>query len=111
MTTLVAHAVVLEAIVALRPLLAQIGRMDRDLHDQIRCASNSMGLNIGEAAGSLGGNCRVRFHSALGSAREVRSGLALAVAWGHLEPHSVAKVDALLDRVCAMLWRLTHGRG
>ncbi len=52
---LVAHAVVLEAIVALRPLLAQIGRMNRDLHDQIRCASNSMGLNIGEAAGSLGG--------------------------------------------------------
>ncbi len=85
--------------------------MDRELHDQIRSASNSMGLNIGEAAGSLGGNCRVRFHSALGSAREVRSGLALAVAWGHIQQKEVAAVDALLDRVCAMLWRLTHGKG
>src|SRR5688572_5434927 len=79
MSTLSVHRVALESITALRPLLTRIQRMDRDLHDQIRRAANSMSLNIGEALGSLGGNTRARFHTALGSAREVRSGLQLAV--------------------------------
>jgi four helix bundle protein len=110
MSTLTAHTVSLEAIVALRPLLTRIQRMDRDLHDQIRRAANSMSLNIGEAVGSLGGNTRARFHTALGSAREVRVGLQLALAWGYLEAPAVVPVEKLLDRVCAMLYRLARGR-
>src|SRR5262245_65132930 len=108
MSSLTVHSVALESIVALRPLLTRIQRMDRDLHDQIRRAANSMSLNIGEASGSLGGNTRARFHTALGSTREVRVGLQLALAWGYLEAPAVAPVDELLDRVCAMLFRLAR---
>jgi four helix bundle protein len=110
MSTLSAQNVALEAIVALRPLLVKVARCDRDLENQIRRAANSMHLNIAEALGSLGGNTRARFHTALGSAREVRSGLQLAVAWGHVEPAAVAPVEVLLDRVCAMLWKLAGAK-
>ena len=43
-------------------------------------------------------------------AAEVRSALGLAKAWGYLEEASWMAIDPLLDRVLAMLWRLTHPR-
>ena len=55
-------------------------------------------------------NARARISTALGSTREVRSGLALAIAFGYVEPDAVQGADARLDRVCAMLYRFLWPR-
>ena len=54
---------------------------------------------------------RDRFHLyrvAAGSAAEVRTALALAANWGYIAQPQAAPAHALLDRVVAILWRLTH---
>ena len=104
------HAVALQAITSLRPVVTQVQRHDRALAAQLRDALSSMALNIGEAAYSDPGNKRARFHTAAGSANESRSGLAVAVAWAYVSERDTAEGLALLDRVVAMLFRLLHGR-
>jgi four helix bundle protein len=69
-------------------------------------AANSVVLNICEAAYSDAGNRRARFHSAAGSANEVRGALKLAKAWEHVSAKQTRAADELLDRVMAMLWKL-----
>jgi four helix bundle protein len=54
---------------------------------------------------------RDRFHLyrvAAGSAAEVRTALALATTWGYIVQPQAAAAHALLDRIVAILWRLTH---
>jgi four helix bundle protein len=104
------HAVALEAVVALRSLVAQVARHDRDLAIQLRRAASSMVLNLAEAERSDPGNSRARLHSAAGSTAESRAALRLAIAWGYAPPAQTAAADALLDRVAAMLFRLAHPR-
>ena len=70
--------------------------------DQLRRALSSIPLNIAEA----NGNRVARFSTALGSTREARAALRVAVAWGYVRDSDVAAGDALLDRVAAMLHRL-----
>ncbi len=48
------YPVVLEFIGTIRPLLAQIERRDRDLGRQLRRASSSVALNLGEGMYSRG---------------------------------------------------------
>jgi type II secretory pathway component PulM len=50
------------------------------------------------------------YRVAAGSAAEVRAALALARAWTFVPPARLATAETLLDRVLAMLWRLTHPR-
>jgi four helix bundle protein len=107
MMTLIVHEVALEMARELGPMLVQLGRHDAKLLDQIRRAAASVVLNVGEAAYSQGGNQRARFYSAAGSASETRSGLQLAVVWGYVDSQRAKRVDALLDRILAMLWGLT----
>lgn len=45
---------------------------------------------------------------AAGSAEEVRASLLVADAWGYVEPGLLAPSLALLDRISAMLYRMTH---
>lgn len=104
------HSVALEAVVALRPIVTQLLRHDRSLGEQLRRAASSMALNIGEAEASDPGNSRARLRSAAGSTAESRSALRLAIAWGYLKPEAVAEADRQLDRVAAMLYRLTARR-
>ena len=47
--------------------------------------------------------------TAAGSASETRSALQVAVAWGYLPNAECGTADQLLDRILAILWRLTHG--
>ena len=108
--TLIVQDVAVEMILELRPLVAAIGRQDGDLARQIRRSASSVALNIAEGAHSRGGNEVNRYASAAGSASETRAALAVAEAWGYVSADACVKADALLDRVLAMLWGLTHRR-
>ncbi len=107
-SSLTVHSISLDAIRTLRPLLERIERRDRNLADQIRRAATSVALNIAEGDASIGGNRRVRFASARASSREVRSALAVAVAWGYVNESACEELDAMFDRVSAMLYPLTR---
>ena len=48
------------------------------------------------------------FRIAAGSAAEVRAALEVALAWGCID--AAPEAEAELDRVLAMVWRLTHRR-
>ena len=105
---LVVHQVALDMVVAIKPLIDTIAGHDRALADQLRRSASSVALNIGEAAYSRRGNKTARFSDAAGSAGETRANLQVAVAWGYARRGDAAQVDVQLDRVLAMLWRLTH---
>ena len=97
----------LQAARRLRPMMAGVRKRDRSLFDQVHRAMNSVVLNIAEADGNDPGTAKARFASACGSAKEVRAGLQLAVAYGYVASSTAAEVDATLDEVCAMSWRLS----
>jgi four helix bundle protein len=87
----------------LRPVLGRIESKDRDLARQMRRALASMVLNTGEGMGSSAGTRRERYRNALGSARETRAGLDVAVALGYVEP-----VEGDLALVINTLFKLTR---
>jgi four helix bundle protein len=97
----------LQAAGGLRQILPVVRKRDRSLFDQIHRAMNSVVLNIAEAGGNDAGTARARFASACGSAKEVRAGLQLVVAYGYMSNSRVSEVDIALDEVCAMSWRLS----
>ncbi len=97
----------LQAAGGLRQGLPDVRKRDRSLFDQIHRAMISVVLNVAEADGNDAGTARARFATACGSAKEVRAGLQLAVAYGYLPGAKVGAVDTALDEVCAMSWRLS----
>ena len=97
----------LRAAGGLRQVMAVVRKRDKSLFDQIHRAMNSVVLNIAEADGNDPGAAKARFASACGSAKEVRAGLQLAVAYGCVPTSRVNAVDIALDEVCAMSWRLS----
>jgi len=78
------------------------------LADQLRRAASSMPLNVAEGAQRLSRDRLQHYRIAAGSAAEARSALQVACAWGYVGGQQVEDADALLDRVVAVLWRLTH---
>ena len=103
----IAYEVSIELIHSLRELLPVIKRHDRDLADQIHRAATSVALNLGEGARLTTGNARRHFEIAHGSAMEVKAGLDVAAAWGWLNDTTAPR--QILDRLLALLWRLTRG--
>jgi len=98
----------LDLVRALRPLLPRIKRISPTLETQLRRALESCALNLAEGRAHIG---RTQSHSwriAQGSAHEVHSALEIAEALGGLEHASLADIYALLDRIHAMLYRMTH---
>ena len=82
----------LQAAGGLRQVLPVVRKRDRSLFDQIHRAMNSVVLNIAEAGGNDAGTARARFASACGSAKEVRAGLQLVVAYtGTCRTHESAR--------------------
>jgi len=100
--------VAIAAIALLRPIVVRIKKHDRTLARQITDAANSSVLNIGEGALSDAGTRRSRYHSAAGSANEVRVGVLAAVRWGYISDAAATQVLEHYDRVVAMLYKLTH---
>ncbi len=103
------HEMALSIVEALAPLMPLIQRQDRALAVQLRTAASSMVLNIAESEYSDPGNKRARLFTAAGSANESRSAVRVAIAWGYVRQERAADVLARLDRVMAILWKLTHG--
>jgi len=97
----------LALVSALPPVLDRLMKMDRSLADQLRRAASSVVLNIAEGNRRTGQDRLQFFRIAAGSAAEVRAAMDVARAWGMIEP--TPQAEAQLDRVLAMLWRLTHG--
>jgi four helix bundle protein len=97
----------LQAATELRSVMPELRKRDRSLFDQVNRAMNSVVLNIAEADGNDPGTAKARFAGACGSAKEVRAGLRLAVAYGYVASSKAEAVDTTLDEVCAMSWRLS----
>ena len=101
------HDDMLEAIVAMRPMLACIERSDSDLARQLRRAASSVVLNLAEGSGSFGRVRTARYRTALGSARESFACLRSAEAFGYIGavPDSLA---ATMNRVIGTLVRVAR---
>ena len=102
--------VAIELARSLREPLEHLSRRDRALADQARRAATSVALNVAEARKREGKDRGFLFRIAGGSAAEVEAALKVAEAWGYLDGASLAEARALLDRLGALLWRLTHPR-
>ena len=103
------YGAALGLVSGLRPVLEQLKAADRALADQLRRAASSVVLNIAEGNRRAGRDRLQFFRIAAGSAAEVRAALEVARAWGMVG--AAPEAEAELDRVLAMLWRLTHPRG
>ncbi|UJR85769.1 Hypothetical protein I5071_78490 [Sandaracinus amylolyticus] len=85
----------------------QVAKHDRSLADQLRRAMASVALNAAEGSVTRDGNGRLRFRTALGSAREVDVALRVAEAFGYVDALD-AELMKRLDGICAALWKLTR---
>ena len=101
-----AYRMALQLLEALRPLLDEIGRCDRDLADQLRRAASSVVLNMAEAEGVAGRNRIVRRRTALGSLYEVRGALDVAAAFGYVARGDAERADAIAYAIGGALYRL-----
>ena len=95
-------------VAALGELVPQIARRDPDLARQLRRAGSSISLNLAEGRQRVGRDGLHLYRVAAGSAAEVTAALDVALAWHHVTPAQRAALDATLDRVRAMCYRLTH---
>jgi four helix bundle protein len=100
------YSVTIELVRELRGTAVQIERKDRDLGNQLRRAASSVVLNLSEGMYSRAGLRPARYHTALGSAREVAACLEVAAAWGYIPPvHDT--IAGKLRQVIGTLVRLT----
>ena len=100
----IAYDLSLQLIREVRPAWVELRAADAEEAKQLRRATSSIVRNLAEAGGRHGDD-RVRFFRyAHGSAIEVRGTLDAASAWGV----DLDAPRATLDRLLALLWRLTH---
>ncbi len=97
--------VVLEQLAPLEPKLRQ---KRKSLADEVGRAAESVALNISEGRQRAGLDRADLFRRAAGSASELTTALRIAQARGYITATDFDAVEAALDRVRAMLWRLTH---
>jgi four helix bundle protein len=93
------YPVVLDWLKALRPLIDQIARHDRDLAKQLRSSSSSVVLNLGEGMHSRGGHRTNAYGVALREMGESYSALQAAQIHGYvrtLEPGFEAQCRRIL---------------
>ena len=98
----------LKVLEALVPVETRIRLRNGELAKQISRASESIALNLGEGRERRDGDKRRHYEMAAGSASELTTALRIAVAKRYIAEHERAAVEQPLDRVRAMLFRLTH---
>src|SRR5262245_47716848 len=74
--------------------------------DQLTDAAESVVLNVAEAYPTVGADRTRRFRIAENEASECKAALDLLEARGDLSQEVLPLLRGLLDRECAMLWRL-----
>ena len=92
----------------LAPLETKIRQRRKSLADQIGRAAESVALNLSEGHKRAGLDRVDLFRRASGSASELGTALRIARARGYITGGDFDVVEASLDRVRAMLWRLTR---
>jgi four helix bundle protein len=98
----------LKVLEQLVPVETRIRRRNASLAKQLANASESVALNLGEGRLRRDGDRRRHFEMAAGSASEVTVALRIALAKRYITEGEAAEVDEVLDRVRAMLYRLTR---
>ncbi len=91
----------------LRVVVAMIERRDSDLARQLRRAASSVALNIAEGSYARGRNRPVLYNVALGSAKETRACIDVAMSLGYVDAFDT-QLDSELHSICAVLYRLTR---
>lgn len=102
------YPVLLELVRSLRPLVRELERRDPDLAKQCRKALSSAPLNVAEGSYNRGKNRAARYHTALGSLREVLACLEVGAALGYL-PEVDPVLRGRFDHVLGTLVRLVGG--
>lgn len=100
--------VLLQLVRLVRPLVKELERCDADLARQCKRALCSAPLNVAEGSYSRGRNRAARYHTALGSLREVLACLEVAAALGYL-PNVDPELGRRFDQVLGTLVRLVGG--
>ena len=98
----------LTVLETLAPVEAKLRATRKSLADQVCRAAESVALNIAEGRARVGLDRADLYRRAAGSANELTVALRFATARGFITREDFAAVDAPLDRVRAILWRLTH---
>jgi four helix bundle protein len=98
----------LQVLERLVPIEARIRQRSASLAKQLSDASESIALNLGEGRQRRDGDRRRHYEMAAGSAGEVTVALRIAAAKRYITAAEHAEVDAVLDPVRAMLYRLTR---
>jgi four helix bundle protein len=98
----------LDLVGSLRRPVERLRSRDRALSEQIRRAASGISLNLAEGRRRTGADRLHHWRIAAGSAEEVRTALRVAMAWGDVTAAEVSAALVLLDRLLAMLWRLTR---
>ena len=106
-----AHAVALELVRAVRPLLPKLERFDRNLADQVRRAVTGIPLHIAEAKRRTGRDRAHLLTVALGSTSETQAGLETAEALGGLTAEEIREPVALADRLGGLIFGLRRQDG
>jgi four helix bundle protein len=101
------YSTILETVSLLRVEMELVGRRDPDLERQMRRAAASMALNTSEGAYSRGRNAQLRFHSALGSARETLACVEVGVALGYV-PEVREVLVVRMRQILGTLTKLTR---
>ena len=98
----------LQFLEELVPLEAQIKQKSASLGKQLADAAESISLNLGEGRRRRHGDRRRHYEMADGSASETTTALRIAVRRRYITAAQFAAIDATLDQIRAMLYRLTH---
>ncbi len=87
---------------------AKIRSKRKSLADEIGRAAESVSLNISEGRMRAGLDKADMYRRAAGSAGELTTALRIARARRYITPAEHDAIEVELDRVRALLWRLTH---
>jgi four helix bundle protein len=98
----------LEVIDQLAAVEAKLRAKRKSLANEAGRAAESIALNLSEGRKRAGLDRPDLFRRAAGSADELTSALRIARASRYITPAEHAAIEVPLDRVRAMLWRLTH---